>query len=65
MEGMFVSTIDEAMKKIDFEITDSDKVDFYTYVFRHHYKIEFPYDSEEYRPPKYFRILLKEIMPYL
>ena len=62
---MFVSNITEALKKIDFQIVDDDAIGFQTYVFKNHYKIDLPYEYPEYRPPKYFRILYKEIFPFL
>ena len=65
MNDMFVSTIEDALKKIDFELNDDDKMPFNIYVFKNHYHIDFPYEYEEYRPPKYFKLLYKMIADFL
>ena len=62
---MFVSTIELALKKIDYEIPDEDVMPFNIYVFKHHFKIDFPYEYADYRPPKYFKLLYKMIAEYL
>jgi hypothetical protein len=61
---MFVSKIDDALKEIDFEMTEEDRPYFYIYIFRTQYKIDLDYDIE-YRPPKYFKLLHKMIKPVL
>ena len=61
LHPMFVSNVDDALKTIDFEVPDDDRANFYTFVFIHKYNIKMNYDSPEYRPPKYFKLLLKLI----
>ena len=60
---MFVSNVETALKKIDFEIPDDDKSNFYTFFFIQKYNIPMEYDTPNYRPPKYFKLLLKMIEP--
>ena len=62
---MLTSTIDHALEKIDFQLPDEDLPNFYVYIFSHHYKIDFPYDYEDYRPPKYFKLLYKLVKDHL
>lgn len=59
-----VSTIRRALSVIDFQIPDDDRNDFLIYAINHIYHKDFPYPYEAYSPPKYFKILLKEITPY-
>jgi hypothetical protein len=56
---MYVSNIDKALKKIDFQIPDDDRTHFYTFVFKNKYGMKVNYEMREYRPPKYFTFLLK------
>jgi hypothetical protein len=64
-QSMYVTPIDNALKKIDFEIPDDDRTNFYTFVFKKKWNIEMNYDVREYRPPKYFNFLLKLIDEHL
>jgi len=58
-----VSTIRMSLKHIDFELRDEDRNEFYIYAVNNLYNKQFPYPYDEYRPPKYFKVLLKEIKP--
>ena len=58
-----LNTIRMALKYIDFELSDEDRNEFYIYAVNNIYNKHFPYPYDEYRPPKYFKILLKEIKP--
>jgi len=64
-QQMYVSNIDKAMKKIDFQIPDEDRTNFYTFVFQKKYGMKVKYEINEYRPPKYFNFLLKLVDEYL
>jgi hypothetical protein len=59
-----VKTIRRALNVIDFQLCDDDRNDFYIYAVNRLYQKDFPYPYEDYNPPKYFKILLKEIKPY-
>jgi len=52
------------LDKINFQLIKDDKELFVSYVMYNHYHecVSFP---AEWRAPKYFRILLKQIIPYL
>ena len=54
---MSFDSIDEALRKVDFEIMDKDRKLFYYYIFTNHYKCEYPYDIEMYKTPNYFKYL--------
>ena len=56
-------TIRMSLKHIDFQLRDEDRNDFYIYAVNNLYGKDFPHPYEIYRPPKYFKILLKEIKP--
>jgi hypothetical protein len=62
---MYISAIDDALKEIDFEILDEDRTKFYSYIYLHHYNIEYSYDNEMYKTPNYFKFLHKFIKDYL
>jgi len=62
---MSVSIIDEALRRVDFEIMDNDRDKFYFYIFTNHYKCEYPYDVEMYKTPRYFKFLHQIVVPYL
>jgi len=56
-----LNTIEEALLKIDFQINDDDKHDFYILVLNDLYDAKLEYSHPEYKPKKYFKVLLKEI----
>ena len=56
-----LNMIQDALLKIDFQIVDDDKQHFYTYVLNDLYDMKIDYVQPDFRPPKYFKILLKEI----
>ena len=58
-----LNTIRMALKHIDFQLRDEDRNDFYIYAVNDIYHKEYSYPHEIYRPPKYFKTLLKEIKP--
>lgn len=49
------------LKRIDFEPPDDDKHNLYVYLHNHLFQTGFDYDKEEYRPLKYFKLVLKMI----
>jgi len=62
---MSFDSIDEALRKVDFEIMDNDRKLFYYYIFTNHYKCEYPFDIEMYKTPNYFKFLHQMIVPYI
>lgn len=56
-----LNTIQEALLKIDFQINDDDKTDFYIYVLNDLYDMKLEYENPDFVPKKYFKVLLKEI----
>jgi hypothetical protein len=54
-------TIQEALIKIDFQINDDDKQEFYTYVMNELYDAKLEYENPDFNPKKYYKVLLKEI----
>jgi len=59
-----VKTIRRALSAIDFQIPDDDRNDFYIYAVNRLYNKDYPHEYDEFFPPKYFKLLLKEIKPY-
>jgi hypothetical protein len=53
-----------ALEKIDFEIVEDDLELFVSYCLIHYYSYNAPLPLET-KLPKYFKFLLKEIIPYL
>ena len=64
MEMPELKTIKRALSVIDFQLTDDDKNEFYIYALNCLYNKDYEYEYDEYKPPKYFKVLLKEIKPY-
>jgi len=62
---MSFDTIDEALRKVDFEIMDQDRDKFYYYIFTNHYKCEFPYEVQIYKTPRYFKYLHQMVQEFL
>lgn len=61
-----LNSIKRSLCVVDFELPDTDKDMFFVYALNNMYnkKYPYPYDyTNEYRPPKYFRTLLKQIKP--
>ncbi len=61
-----LSTIKRSLCVIDFELPDEDRDKFYVFALNHLYKKDFPYPYDycgDYKPPKYFKTLLKKITP--
>jgi hypothetical protein len=61
-----LSTIKRSLCVVDFELPEEDRDKFYVYALNNIYHKDYPYPynyCNEYRPPKYFRTLLKEIKP--
>ena len=58
-----LNTIRMSLKQIDFQLRDEDRNDFYIYAVNNLYNKDYPFPYEIYRPPKYFKTLLKEIKP--
>jgi hypothetical protein len=58
---MELKTIQDALLKIDFQINDDDKPEFYAYVLNDLYDMKIDYDNPDFRPKKYYKVLLKEI----
>ena len=56
-----LNTIEEALLKIDFQINDDDKNEFYTYVLNELYDTKCDYANPDFQPKKYYKHLLKEI----
>jgi hypothetical protein len=56
-----LSIIQEALLKIDFQINDDDKCDFYTWSLNELYNIKGDFANPDFVPKKYFKVLLKEI----
>ena len=65
MNPEYVSTVEQGLKKIDYEIPDVDAFLFYVYVLNNHYHCNIPIEYEDYRPPRYFKFLYKWILPHL
>jgi len=53
------------LKMIDFEPPDDDRANLFAYLHNNLYGTTLPYDTSEYRTPKYFRLILKEIRQYI
>jgi hypothetical protein len=49
------------LKAIDFVPPDDDKENLYVYLHNHIFNTAFEYDHPEYRPLKYFKLVLKMI----
>lgn len=65
MENLLeLKTIKRALAVIDFQLIDDDKNNFYIYALNNIYNKSCNYEYDEYKCPKYFKILLKEIKPY-
>ena len=62
---MFIPAIEDALRKIDFEMIDADRPNFHSYIALHHYQIESDYDNEVFATPNYFKFLHKFIKDYL
>lgn len=62
---MSFDTIDEALRKVDFEIIDEHRKQFYYYIFTNHYKCEYPYEFEMYKTPRYFKWLHQMVEEFL
>jgi hypothetical protein len=54
-------TIQDALLKIDFQINDDDKSEFYAYVLNELYDMKIEYVNPDFCPKKYYKVLLKEI----
>jgi hypothetical protein len=62
---MSFDTIDDALRRVDFELMDEHRKDFYYYIFTNHYKCEYPYEVKMYKTPRYFKYLHQMIVPYI
>ena len=62
---MSVAIIEDALRKVDFEIMEQDKNHFYHYIFTNHYKCDYPYENEVGRTPNYFKFLHQMIQPFI
>jgi hypothetical protein len=56
-----LAIIQDALLKIDFQINDDDKPDFYNYVLNELYGIGGDYANPDFVPKKYFKVLLGQI----
>lgn len=56
-----LNTIEETLLKIDFQINDDDKPEFYAYVLNELYDAKLEYENPDFVPKKYFKVLLKQI----
>lgn len=56
-----LSIIQEALLKIDFQINDDDKPEFYAYVLNELYDTKCEFANPDFVPKKYFKVLLKQI----
>ena len=56
-----LKTIQDALLKIDFQINDDDKPEFYAYVLNDLYDMKIDYVNPDFHPKKYYKVLLKEI----
>ena len=54
--------IAELLSLIDFEPEDEDKQPLYIYLHNHLAGTSFEFDNDEYRPPKSFKVVLREIL---
>jgi hypothetical protein len=57
----YMDEITNYLKRIDFQPPDDDKGNLYIYLHNHLYLTNIDYDNEEYRPLKYFKLVLKMI----
>lgn len=56
-----LSIIEEALLKIDFQINDDDKPEFYAYVLNELFNTKCEFVNPDFQPKKYYKVLLKEI----
>lgn len=56
-----LKTIQDALLKIDFQINDDDKPEFYAYVLNELFNMKIDYVNPDFSPKKYYKVLLKEI----
>ena len=56
-----LNTIEEALLKIDFQINDDDKPEFYAYVLNELYDMKLDFANPDFVPKKYFKVLLGQI----
>ena len=56
-----LKTIQDALLKIDFQINDDDKGEFYAYVLNELYNTKCDFVNPDFHPKKYYKVLLKEI----
>jgi hypothetical protein len=62
---MSVATIEDALRRVDFELMNEHRDKFYFYIFTNHYKCEYPYENELGRTPRYFKYLYQMIENHL
>jgi hypothetical protein len=60
-----LETIKKALNTIDFQLNDEDENNFYIYAMNMIYHKDLPYPYEEYRPPRYFKLLLNRLIACL